>query len=79
MKENFLSFMSSTAGRGTRIVMGLVLAVIGLFVIEGAGGAILAVVALIPIVAGIFDLCLAGLILGYGLQGSEIRSKLFGS
>ena len=63
MQKKFLTFMTSTAGRGARLVMGLALAIVAL-------------VALVPIAGGLFDVCMAGLALGYGLQGSEIREKL---
>lgn len=52
----FLTFMSSTAGRATRILAGVALIVVGL--ILGGGWTALAVVGLVPLAAGIFDVCL---------------------
>ena len=49
----FVKFMASPAGRITRIVAGIVLIVLGLFVIHGVGGIILAIVGLVPLVAGL--------------------------
>lgn len=76
MQEKFLTFMNSTAGRGVRLVMGIVLAIAGLSVIQGVAGAIIALLALVPIAGGLFDVCMAGKIMGYGLRGTEIRHKL---
>lgn len=76
MQETFLTFMTSTAGRGARFVVGVALAIVGLSAIGGIVGTIVALVALVPIAGGLFDVCMAGLALGYGLRGSEIREKL---
>jgi len=76
MQEKFLTFMNSTAGRGARLVMGIVLAIVGLSVIDGVAGTIIALVALVPIAGGLFDVCMAGQIMGYGIRGAEIRQKL---
>ena len=76
MQEKFLTFMNSTAGRGVRLVMGIVLAIVGLSVIQGVAGTIIALVALVPIAGGLFDVCMAGQMMGYGLRGADIRQKL---
>lgn len=78
MQEKFLTFMTGPAGRVARVIMGIVLAAAGLFAIGGAAGTIVALVALVPIAGGLFDICVAGMALGYGLQGSQIREKLSG-
>jgi len=66
----FVEFMSSTAGRALRIVAGLALIVIGLAVVGGAGGVILAVVGLVPLGAGVANVCLFGPLLGRDLYGA---------
>ena len=66
----FVTFMSSTAGRALRIVAGLALIVIGLAVVGGTGGVILAVVGLVPLLAGAADVCLFGPLLGSDLHGT---------
>jgi hypothetical protein len=53
----FARFMSSVSGRLLRIVAGLALIVIGLVVVTGIGGIILAIVGLVPLVAGIGNFC----------------------
>ncbi len=45
-------------GRIVRAVAGIVLIVIGLLLVKGTGGWILAIVGLLPLAAGVFDWCL---------------------
>ena len=66
----FVTFMSSPAGRATRVIAGLALIVIGLAVVGGTGGVILAVVGLVPLAAGTADVCLFGPLLGSDLHGT---------
>ena len=66
----FASFMSSTAGRALRIIAGLALILIGLVVIGGTGGIVLAVVGLVPLGAGVANVCLFGPLLGADLHGT---------
>jgi hypothetical protein len=70
----FVKFMASPAGRITRIVAGILLIVLGLFAIHGVGGIILAVVGLLPLVAGLFDFCVFAPLFGAPLSGQKIRS-----
>jgi len=56
----FVDFMRGTGGRRFRIVAGLALIVVGLAVVGGAGGVVMAVVGLVPIAAGAFNFCLLG-------------------
>ncbi|MEJ2150967.1 MAG: DUF2892 domain-containing protein [Chloroflexota bacterium] len=49
--------MSSTAGRLIRIVAGLALIVVGVLFVGGTLGTILAVVGLVPLLAGIVNVC----------------------
>ena len=75
---NFIKFMTSGTGRAARIVLGLVIMSVGLFVVQGTLGTVMAIVALVPISGGVFDFCLAGLAMGYPLKGAEARKKLAG-
>ena len=70
----FVKFMSSTTGRFTRIVAGIALILIGLFVVHGVGGIILAIVGLLPLVAGMFDFCVFAPLFGAPLSGKQVRS-----
>ena len=70
----FAKFMASTAGRITRIIAGILLIVLGLFVVQGVGGIIMAVVGLLPLVAGIFDFCVFAPLFGDPMSGKKIRA-----
>lgn len=74
----FVKFMTSGMGRGARIVLGLIILSVGLLVVQGTPGLIMAVVALVPIAGGVFDYCLVGAALGYPFWGAEARKKLAG-
>lgn len=71
----FAKFMSSGLGRGLRIVVGLALIVIGLFSVGGTGGTLLAAVGAVPLLAGIFDVCLFAPLFGAPLKGAAVRAK----
>lgn len=72
----FAKFMSSSLGRGLRIVAGLALVVIGLALVGGVGGVILAVIGVVPLVAGLMNICIIGaLFLRTPLRGAEVRAK----
>jgi len=70
----FVSFMASTAGRIVRIVVGLVLVVWGWFGLGGTVGIIVAVIGLLPLVAGVFDFCIFAPLFGNPLSGAKIRA-----
>ena len=74
----FVKFMTSGMGRGARVVLGLVIMSLGLFVVQGTVGAIMAVVGLVPLSGGVFDFCLIGAAMGYPLKGVDARKKLAG-
>ena len=52
----FARFMAGPIGRGIRVVAGLVIIVAGL-VIGSAGGYLLAAVGLVPLMAGLLNVC----------------------
>ncbi|MGB8213812.1 MAG: DUF2892 domain-containing protein [Anaerolineales bacterium] len=70
----FIKFMSSLAGRITRILAGLILVALGLLVIHHVGGIIVAVIGLLPLVAGLFDFCVFAPLFGAPLSGTKVRS-----
>ncbi len=72
--NGFVKFMASGAGRITRIAAGLVLIAAGVFGLHGTGGTILAVVGLVPLVAGLFDFCVFAPLFGAPLSGPKIRA-----
>lgn len=70
----FVSFMASPAGRITRIVAGIVLVAWGLLGLSGMTGIIVAVIGLVPLVAGLFDFCVFAPLFGAPLSGPKIRA-----
>ena len=70
----FVKFMASPAGRIIRIVAGIVLVALGLLVIHGVGGIIVAIVGLVPLIAGLFDFCVFAPLFGAPMSGPKIRA-----
>jgi hypothetical protein len=60
--KGLINFMQSAAGRVLRVVLGIVLVYIGLAVVGGTVGIIVAGVGLLPIVMGIWGPCLLGFV-----------------
>ncbi len=71
----FAKFMASGTGRVIRIVAGIVLIALGLLVVQNTAGIILAVVGLVPLLAGVLDFCVFAPIFGAPLSGKAIRAK----
>lgn len=68
----FCTFMASTAGRLIRIVAGLALMGWGA-VLQGTVGILLAVIGVIPLLAGLLDYCLLAPLFGCPMSGERIR------
>ena len=69
-------FLGSSAGRVTRIIAGVVLIVVGPVTVQGAAGAILAVVGLAPLAAGVFDFCIFAPLAGLPFSGEGLRKAV---
>ena len=67
----FSKSMASPAGRIIRIVAGIVLIVLGYFM-HNTAGIVVAVVGLVPLVAGIFDFCVFAALFGNPMSGGKI-------
>jgi Inner membrane protein YgaP-like, transmembrane domain len=70
-----IQFMSGAAGRIARAIAGVVLVGLGLFVIQGALGWVVALVGLLPLAAGTFDFCLLDALFGIPLKGRDARAS----
>jgi hypothetical protein len=70
----FVSFMASSAGRIVRVAAGIALVVWGWFGITGTTGIIVAIVGLVPLLAGLFDFCVFAPLFGAPLSGPRIRA-----
>ena len=71
----FARIMSSSFGRLLRVFAGIVLIVLGLGLVHGAGGIILAVVGLVPLVAGLFNYCVFAPLFGGPFLATELQPK----
>lgn len=70
----FVSFMASTTGRLVRIIAGIALIAWGLLGLGGTLGVVVAVVGVLPLVAGLFDFCVFAPLFGNPLSGARIRA-----
>ncbi|HZX41820.1 MAG TPA: DUF2892 domain-containing protein [Myxococcaceae bacterium] len=66
----FAGWMATPLGRGLRVVVGAVLIYVGLSVVQGVAGTILAAVGVVPIATGLLNVCLIGPLIGAPLKGS---------
>ena len=69
-------FLASMNGRILRIVVGIVIIAVALLAsLDTAPRVILVIIGLIPLLAGIFDVCVIAPLFGLPLSGKEIRAK----
>ncbi len=71
----FARFMATGIGRGIRIVAGAALITIGLLRVRGGRGAVLALIGLVPLFAGTFDVCVLAPLLRAPFKGSDVRVR----
>lgn len=69
----FAEFMASPIGRGLRVVVGALLVYVGLAVVQGVAGTLIAAAGVVPIATGMLNVCLLGPLLGAPMKGSELR------
>jgi hypothetical protein len=69
----FAAFMAGPIGRLARIVLGIVLIVVGLMVVEGGWGVVIAIVGLAPLAVGIGNVCLVAPLIGAPFRGRDAR------
>ena len=74
--DSLFSFLASQNGRIARAAVGIALIVIGLLGVGGTAGWVLAVIGLVPLAAGVFDLCLLAALFGKPLRGDALRDAL---
>ena len=74
-KSSFGKFMNSPTGRIARILAGLVLIAWGYTQRAETTGIILIVVGLVPLAAGVFNLCLISALLGGPISGARIAKS----
>ena len=72
-RTGFARFMNSPFGRLARIIVGLALVGWGYALSGGTTGIVLMIIGLVPLVAGLFDLCIISPLLGGPLSGDRLR------
>lgn len=73
--DRFAAWMATPAGRGLRIVAGIALIGAGLGVVRGVTGALLAVIGVVPIIAGLVNWCLLAPILRVPIRGADAQER----
>lgn len=68
---DFVTFMRSGTGRGARILAGVVIILVGLALVKGTAGVVIAVIGLVPLFAGVFNFCLFAPMFGMDLMGRK--------
>ena len=64
----FAEFMATPLGRGLRVVFGGVLIYLGLNVLRGTAGMVVALLGIVPIATGLLNVCILGPLLGAPLR-----------
>lgn len=62
-------FMAGAAGRGVRIGLGLAIVAFGWSRVDSTSGKVFMVVGLVPILAGVFNVCLIAPLIGAPFSG----------
>ena len=68
----FAHFMASPLGRGLRIVLGLALIVLGIGMVGGVAGWVMAIAGLLPLTLGIINGCILAPFLKVPFKGSDL-------
>ncbi len=72
--HSLIKLLVTPAGRVVRIVAGVVLIAAGLLWVGGTVGIVVAIVGAVPLLAGIFDVCVFAPIFGLYFNGPKTRA-----
>lgn len=67
----FAKFMAGPIGRGIRILAGLAIIAYGITSIPGIGGIIVAIIGVLPVLAGALNFCMIAPIIGAPFTGKQ--------
>jgi uncharacterized membrane protein len=70
----FINFMASPLGRLARIAAGVALIAAGL-VMQSVAGYVVAAIGVVPLAAGLFDVCILAPVFSCPLRGRDIRRR----
>jgi hypothetical protein len=68
----FARFMASPLGRGGRILLGVGLVAVGVGIVDGVLGWIIAIVGLLPLTLGVINGCILAPLLKVPFKGSDL-------
>jgi uncharacterized membrane protein len=71
----FAKLMATPMGRLIRIVAGMALVAVGIYV-GGAWGMVVGVVGAVPLLAGVFNVCLFAPLFGAPFSGARLRPQV---
>ena len=71
----FARFVSGATGRLLRIAIGIAVIAFG-YAMRSVGGVAIAAFGVLPLAAGVFDICLLGPLFGAPLRGQDIRREI---
>ncbi|HEY3288642.1 MAG TPA: DUF2892 domain-containing protein [Anaerolineae bacterium] len=74
--QGLFGFLGSSTGRLVRAAAGIVLIALGLTVIGGTGGAIVAIIGLVPLAAGVFNFCVFAPLAKLPFNGAKLREAV---
>ena len=69
MIDSVILLLMSTPGKMLRVVVGLLVIGVGILIIQGTAGFVVAVIGLIPIFAALAGICLIAPLFGYTFEG----------
>jgi hypothetical protein len=72
-RSGFALFINSPTGRVFRLIVGMGFLVVGYLFRDQTLGVIAMVFSILPLSAGVFDLCYVSAVLGGPLSGAKIR------
>lgn len=72
----FFDFIAGSTGRLVRALAGVALILVGLLLVGGTWGWVLAVIGLAPLAAGVFDFCIFAPLFGLPFPGARLREKV---
>lgn len=70
-----IEFLASFSGRMLRVAAGTAIVAVGLLALDGTAGIIVTVIGMIPLLAGMFDVCLVAPLFGASFSGRQIRRQ----
>jgi hypothetical protein len=71
-----IKFLASKTGRIIRVIAGIALVAWGLLGLTGTTGIIVAAIGLVPLLAGLFDVCVFAPLFRNPFKGKDIRGEV---